>query len=163
AGYDPHELANMFEILEKLGGGKGPEWLSDHPNPGNRFAAINKEADLLNVQNAERDTPDFHRIQARLHDMPGAPTMQEIAKGGGRRSQGSGYPDSQGGGNTRYPDSQGSGYPDDRTARGHGNQNYPTDSGQLDPRRVSYPSSSFRTYDEAGVRISVPDNWRELP
>ena len=41
AGYDPRELANMFRILERLGGKSGPEWLSDHPNPGNRYEAIN--------------------------------------------------------------------------------------------------------------------------
>ena len=42
AGYNPMELANFFEILAKQGG-NGPQFLSDHPNPGNRFAAIAKE------------------------------------------------------------------------------------------------------------------------
>jgi beta-barrel assembly-enhancing protease len=42
AGYNPMELANFFEILAKQGGG-GPQFLSDHPNPGNRSAAIGKE------------------------------------------------------------------------------------------------------------------------
>jgi hypothetical protein len=38
--------------------------------------------------------------------------------------------------------------------------NYPSNS----PRgRVDYPSSRYRTYSEFGVlRVSVPDNWREL-
>src|SRR5215469_15392719 len=43
AGYDPMELANFFETLAKQGGGSGPQFLSDHPNPGNRSAAIAKE------------------------------------------------------------------------------------------------------------------------
>jgi beta-barrel assembly-enhancing protease len=42
AGYNPMELANFFEILAKEGGG-GPQFLSDHPNPGNRSAAIDKQ------------------------------------------------------------------------------------------------------------------------
>ena len=42
AGYNPMELANFFEILSKQGG-SGPQFLSDHPNPGNRSDAIGKE------------------------------------------------------------------------------------------------------------------------
>ncbi len=43
AGYNPMELARFFEILAKEGGGGGPQFLSDHPNPGNRSEAIAKE------------------------------------------------------------------------------------------------------------------------
>src|SRR6185295_18687893 len=32
AGYDAHEMANMFKTIEKQSGSGGPEWLSDHPN-----------------------------------------------------------------------------------------------------------------------------------
>jgi hypothetical protein len=42
AGYNPVELANFFEILDKQGGSP-PQFLSDHPNPGNRSAAIEKQ------------------------------------------------------------------------------------------------------------------------
>ena len=42
AGYNPMELANFFEILSKQGG-SAPQFLSDHPNPGNRSDAIGKE------------------------------------------------------------------------------------------------------------------------
>src|SRR6266700_1667523 len=42
AGYNPMELANFFEILAKQGGNQ-PQFLSDHPNPGNRSDAIGKE------------------------------------------------------------------------------------------------------------------------
>lgn len=43
AHYNPQALANFFKKLEKQGGGTGPQFLSDHPNPGNRQAAIQKE------------------------------------------------------------------------------------------------------------------------
>jgi len=33
AGYDPHDLANVFKLLESQGGPSGPQFLSDHPNP----------------------------------------------------------------------------------------------------------------------------------
>jgi predicted Zn-dependent protease len=39
AGYDPRALAHMFETIEcesKGSGGSGPQWMSSHPNPGNR-------------------------------------------------------------------------------------------------------------------------------
>ena len=42
AGYNPQALADFFKKLEAQGG-TGPQFLSDHPNPGNREAAIQKE------------------------------------------------------------------------------------------------------------------------
>lgn len=39
AGYSPTEMAEMFRTLARLGGGgegRVPEWLSTHPDPGNR-------------------------------------------------------------------------------------------------------------------------------
>jgi len=30
AGYDPHDLANVFKLLESQGGPSGPQFLSDH-------------------------------------------------------------------------------------------------------------------------------------
>jgi len=43
AGYDPAEMAEMFKTLDRTSGGSDetPEWLSTHPNPGNRVATIN--------------------------------------------------------------------------------------------------------------------------
>jgi predicted Zn-dependent protease len=45
AGYNPIELARFFEKLEEKAGRAGAieEFLSDHPNPGNRIAAISDE------------------------------------------------------------------------------------------------------------------------
>src|SRR5687768_3857440 len=37
AGYDPMDLARMFQTIEQEGGSSGPEWMSSHPNPGNRY------------------------------------------------------------------------------------------------------------------------------
>ena len=55
AGYDPRDMANMFKTIEKQGGSGGPQWLSDHPNPGNRSDYIAREAQALRVENPIRD------------------------------------------------------------------------------------------------------------
>src|SRR6266705_3341855 len=135
AGYDPHDLANVFRTLEQQGAGGGG-FLSDHPSPKDRYARINQEAQYLRVGEQTRDDTEFCSIKERLRRYPRAQTMAEIQRNGGR-----------------YPN-QGNNYPDQ-----NGN-NYPSNS----PRgRVEYPSSRFRTYSELGVmQVSVPDNWREL-
>lgn len=42
AGYNPQALADFFKTLDAQGG-SGPQFLSDHPNPGNREQAIQQE------------------------------------------------------------------------------------------------------------------------
>ena len=86
AGYDPREMANMFRTIEQQSGGGGPEWLSDHPNPGNRSAYITKEAELIRVSNPVRDSAEFARVKSRLRSMPKAPTTQEATRNGRRTS-----------------------------------------------------------------------------
>ena len=132
AGYDPHDLANMFKTIEQQSGGGGGGFMSDHPSPANRYARINQEAQYLRVENPIRDSQDFNRTQARLRGMTRAPSMQEIARSG-----------------QRYP-----------TGETTGN-NYPSNPPQ---GRVAYPSSRYRAYTASNLfRVSVPDNWRELP
>ncbi len=81
AGYDPRDMANMFRTIEQQGGSGGPQWLSDHPNPGNRYAYITKEAESLHVENARgRDTAAFQSAQARLRQMPPAPSTEEATR-----------------------------------------------------------------------------------
>lgn len=103
AGYDPRDLANMFKTIEgERKGGGAPQWMSSHPDPGNRYNNINKEAEMLNVSPEPiKITRDFTRIQAKLRAMPKARTMAEIEKGaqasqnptsGGRYSTSVAYP-----------------------------------------------------------------------
>lgn len=88
AGYDPHDLANMFQTIERQGGGSSGGFLSDHPSPADRYARINQEAQYLRVENPIRDTRDFDQIQARLRGMGRAPSMEEIARSGQRNPTG---------------------------------------------------------------------------
>ncbi len=133
AGYDPRDLANMFRTIEQQGGGRsGPEWLSSHPNPGNRYEAINQEAARLRVNpsNATQDTVAFNRIQSDLRRMSPAPTMEEAARSRQRNSSQNSrrYPD-----DSRIESRVGSPSSDFRTYQG----------GNL-------------------FRIGVPENWREF-
>ncbi|MGD9564175.1 MAG: M48 family metalloprotease [Pyrinomonadaceae bacterium] len=79
AGYDPRDLANMFRTIAKESNGRGPEWLSSHPDPGNRYEKINREAEMLDVDPTPiKITRDFERVQARLRAMPPARSMAQI-------------------------------------------------------------------------------------
>jgi len=80
AGYDPRDMASMFKTIEKAGGPGGPEWLSDHPNPGDRSAAITREAQFLQVQDRMDDRGAFAEVQARLRRMAPAPTTKEATR-----------------------------------------------------------------------------------
>src|SRR5262245_28032831 len=84
AGYDPRDMANVFRTIEKEGGSGGPQWLSDHPNPGNRIEYITKEAEYVRPQGAVRDTRAFEEVQAHLKRLPRAPTTEEAVKSRGR-------------------------------------------------------------------------------
>ena len=107
AGYDPHDLANVFRTLEQQGGGGGG-FLSDHPSPANRYERINQEAAMLRVQNPIRETAEFHRVQQLLAGMGRAPSSAEIARSGQRYpNQGEEYPNS-------YPTGDRVGYPSSR-------------------------------------------------
>jgi Zn-dependent protease with chaperone function len=81
AGYDPRRMADMFRTIERQSGGGGPEWLSDHPNPGNRYAAIEKEAQMLQVRGNAEDTRAFNEVRDRLARMQPAYTAEQIARG----------------------------------------------------------------------------------
>jgi hypothetical protein len=142
AGYDPNDLANMFRTIERQGGGaSGPEWLSSHPNPGNRYERIRQEAAMLRVSpgGAAGNSREFQNIQARLRGMPRARTMEEIARSGQR------YPTNT---DTRYPDNRDTRYPDDSTY-GRGG-------------RISTPSGRYRAQGNNVFRANIPDNWRSL-
>ncbi len=81
SGYDPRDLANMFKTIAAQGGGGAPEWLSSHPDPGNRYEKINQEASLLRVSsNPIKLTRDFSRTKERLSSLPAARTMAQIEK-----------------------------------------------------------------------------------
>ena len=81
AGYDPRDLAHMFETIEReTKGGGNPQWLSSHPNPGNRTVYITKEAEALTLGPAA-DVSQFQPMKARFASLPPAKTMAEVESG----------------------------------------------------------------------------------
>ncbi len=82
AGYDPRDLAHMFETIQKQGGNGGPEWLSSHPNPGNRTQYIAQEASLVRVGPRPSEA-GFQQAKSRLASLPPARTMAEVERSGG--------------------------------------------------------------------------------
>lgn len=146
AGYDPRDLANMFRTIAQQGSNGAPEFLSSHPDPGNRYQRINQEAALLRVSpnSGTQNTADFRNVQARLRGQPRAQTMGEIARNGNRNPNN---------GDSRYPDNRDSRYPDDRDSR------YPTNS--RNAGRAEAPSSRLRTYNGGYFSLSVPENFRQ--
>jgi beta-barrel assembly-enhancing protease len=109
AGYDPMDLANMFQTIQQQSGGSSGGFLSSHPSPANRYARIQQEARLLRIENPIRNSQDFSRVQARLRSMGTAPTMAEIARSGNRYPTGENtgnYPSQPPRGRVEYPSTQ---------------------------------------------------------
>jgi hypothetical protein len=131
-GYDPRDMANLFKTIEKESGPGGPQWMSDHPNPGNRVEYINREAQLLRVgANPRRVTPEFQSAQGHLRSLPPAPSSEEVArnKNAGRNTGTTGT--------TGGPPPRGGSIP------------------RPDSRTTTYTEGNL-------FRVSVPANWQEL-
>jgi hypothetical protein len=142
AGFNPVALADFFEKLEAKGG-SGPQFLSDHPNPGNRRVAIQTEIRNWPARKYSSDSPDFASVRKDASGVRVYST-EEIAAGAktGRwaaenRKNGAVLP----------------GAPVDAL---------PQTSSATVPR-VSIaevvPSSTFRNSDLGLLRIDRPDNW----
>jgi hypothetical protein len=81
AGYDPVEMAVFFETLEGEEGGRPPEFLSSHPNPGNRIEAVRAEVQTFPPSEYGASTgrfPDMQRMVAQLPEPP-EPTGEATA------------------------------------------------------------------------------------
>ena len=97
AGYDPRALARMFETIEResKSSGGGPQWMSSHPNPGNRTQYITKEAEALTIADRRRRSglrtdQDRVRVAAGADD-DGRAGQTEVGAVGQRRNR-SGHP-----------------------------------------------------------------------
>lgn len=141
AGYDPRDLANMFKTIERTSGGGGtPEFLSDHPNPENRYNNIEREAAALRVSPEPiKITQGFIATKRRFQGLSPAPTMAEIA-----RAAQSGRVYNNGSGNDG----------------GYGNGNANPNSGGTYGSRIQYPSSQMRSYNLGVAAVNAPDNWQ---
>jgi predicted Zn-dependent protease len=144
-GYDPRAMAEFFQKLEKEGG-NGPQFLSDHPNPGNRVEAVQKEIADWPPKRFVESSPEFAQVRNNATKVK-AYTAQQIADGAqkgiwARQNAESGATPHE--------------LPVSETDSGNSNQ------AQL--ANVSYgqvqPSGNFAALQENGFAISAPDNWQ---
>ena len=129
AGWDPKEMAEVFKAIEKEGGAGGPQWMSSHPNPGNRYEYILKEATSLPVVPAASTASQFQSVRTKLAAMAPAYSAEQIAQ-----MQKQGGPQ-----NTSTP--------------------APVPVGGAQTVKVAAPSSSTKAFSVQGVTLSVPSNW----
>jgi len=91
AGYDPRALAHMFETIERESKGQGgPQWMSDHPDPGNRSGYIAAEAAKLTIAPSSADARGFDSVKSAFAGLPPAKSSGEVARKGGSGGTGGG-------------------------------------------------------------------------
>jgi hypothetical protein len=81
AGYDPRGLPQFFEVIQGKYGSGGAQFLSDHPNPGNRTEYVNAEIATLPPRTKWiKTTPEFTRMK-KMADSMHAYSAKEISSG----------------------------------------------------------------------------------
>jgi len=81
AGYDPHGMTQFFETIQSKYGEGGAQFLSDHPNPGNRSEYVDKEvATFVPRQHYVTTTAEFTKIKKEVAGMH-AYTAREVSSG----------------------------------------------------------------------------------
>lgn len=64
--YDADGAAGFFSKLQEKGGSRPPEFLSTHPNPGNRVANIHKQKTERGCSGTQTNTQEYQRIKNML-------------------------------------------------------------------------------------------------
>jgi beta-barrel assembly-enhancing protease len=134
AGYDPYSLVEFFDVLAKQGGGGGPQFLSDHPNPGNRAKTISDAIKKFPKKNyARSDSSEFASMKRHAMGLK-AMTAQEVADYAKK------HPATQQGGGA-----QGGGEPPASVRA---------------TRADVMPSGGMRTQNFGPFSMSIPSNWQ---
>jgi beta-barrel assembly-enhancing protease len=85
AGYNPIEMARFFEKLESQTGAPGSsfeQFLSDHPNPGNRVTAVEEEIGYLPKRSYTSDSGQIERMKQIIAKLPPPPKPTKQVTGG---------------------------------------------------------------------------------
>jgi hypothetical protein len=135
AGYDPRQLAVFFQKLEKEGSA-GPQMLSDHPNPGNRYQAISSEIANWPAKSFNSNTGGFQTAKADAARVKvyTAEQIAQMAKSG------------------QIHNSAGPGGA--QVAQG------PQGTISSLPQGDIAPSGQFQQLDHSAFTIDYPSNWR---
>jgi hypothetical protein len=69
-GFNPQAMAQFFEKIQSQGGSRAPQFLSDHPDPGNRIEYVMAEVDTLpRKQQYRSDSEEFRQVKQELSGM----------------------------------------------------------------------------------------------
>jgi hypothetical protein len=151
AGYNPKAMAEFFQKLEKEGGAGGPQFLSDHPNPGNRVQAVDNEIKDWPAKQYHDNSPAFMAAKQDASKVK-AYTAQQIADGA---KSGTWARQNQKNGAVPRNVSM-------APAPAEGQSGGPATNSALS--NVTYaqirPSGNFTQYQQNGISISYPDNWQ---
>jgi predicted Zn-dependent protease len=162
AGYDPRELANMFQTLESQGGSGGPSFLSDHPSAKDRFAKINQEAQSLTINTAAApDRRDFVVAQQRLAGNTGGqmlannrmPANNQTLANNQAAANNQTLANNQATANNQRDPNRVS--PDPNA----GNR---TDAPSISRGPIEPPSSRYQAFNKGAITVSIPENWHEI-
>jgi hypothetical protein len=81
AGYDPRAMPQFFETIQAKYGQGGAQFLSDHPNPGNRTEYVDREiSSFVPRDHYVTNTPEFAQMQKTVSGMH-AYTAKEVDSG----------------------------------------------------------------------------------
>lgn len=134
AGYDPRAMSQFFEILQSKYGAGGSQFLSDHPNPGNRSEYIDKEvATFVPKPNYVSTTPAFTNIHSRVAGTH-AYTAKEVSSGAWKSQS-----------------------PNQTVDTGI---NQPAGTAATATPADMNTSDSWKTFQGSGYSIEIPGNWQ---
>ncbi len=165
AGYDPGQMARFFAKLQEEEKSRSVEFLSDHPNPGNRVALVRNEMSTLGPPHgATADTGQFPAMHARAADWD---------RRGGGRSNSFGHESTD---SHRHPDMPSGGlrgyngqgfrisYPDNWQAFEQGTTVALTPNGGVSGNAIAYGAlvSSFDPYETQPGRVTLSDATSQL-
>jgi len=153
AGYNPQAMANFFKTLETQGGQTPPQWLSDHPNPGNREQAIEKEIRNWSPENYASNSPAFQKVRQHATGVK-AYTGQEIAQGA---KSGQWAALNRKNGATFSPTSANALSPSASAPSSAASPNAPAVS-----LESVLPSQRMVTADLGPMKIEYPENWQVM-
>jgi beta-barrel assembly-enhancing protease len=82
AGYNPMAMAQFFQKLEAKGGSETrlTQFLSDHPNPGNRVKAVQDEIRQMPARTYTTDSGQFPVIKRLVSTIPVPPPKTPISQ-----------------------------------------------------------------------------------
>jgi Zn-dependent protease with chaperone function len=147
SGYNPKAMADFFHKLELKYGSGGPQLLSDHPNPGNRQAAVQAEIQNWPPKNYATNSSAFASVKQDASRVK-AYSAQEIADG------------AKSGAWAQQNKKNGSIPLNVPVSANEGQGNGEGESATDVAFKQIKPSGNFSQYQGANFTIAYPDNWK---